>query len=118
MTFTPLFSTYGQGENRVTSSMLAVFERVGLALTETISARASGGFTLKTIVFINQYSTGKGAVLDGRIATDLTYLFEAKTVRNAVQDPDQLIGHLRILEEEPGKKTCLCLSLARSAPKP
>ncbi|MEU1899298.1 hypothetical protein ABZ512_13020 [Nocardiopsis dassonvillei] len=36
MPSTPLFSTYSQGENRITSSMLAVFEYVGLPLFETI----------------------------------------------------------------------------------
>ena len=46
MTSTPLFSTYRQGENHVTLSMLAVFERVGLSLTETILARALGEPTL------------------------------------------------------------------------
>jgi hypothetical protein len=30
----PLFSTYRQGENRVTSSLMAVFERVDLSIVE------------------------------------------------------------------------------------
>ncbi|HEY5477402.1 MAG TPA: hypothetical protein VIK11_11900 [Tepidiformaceae bacterium] len=38
----PLFSTYRQGENRVTSSMLAVFERIDLSLLEMILASAAG----------------------------------------------------------------------------
>lgn len=105
MPSTPLFSTYRQGENRVTSSMLAVFERVGLSVTETILARASGESTLETVVFTNQHSTGKGIVPDARIAADFTYLFEVKTTRNAIQDPEQLTGHLQFLDEESGKKT-------------
>ena len=32
----PLFSTYSQGENRVTSSILAVLERLSFALVEQI----------------------------------------------------------------------------------
>lgn len=32
----PLFSTYSQGENRVTGSLLAVFERISFALVEQI----------------------------------------------------------------------------------
>ncbi len=36
MSSTPLFSTYRQGEHRITLSMLPVFERVGLFLTEEI----------------------------------------------------------------------------------
>jgi hypothetical protein len=38
----PLFSAYRQGENRVTSSMLAVFERIDLSLFETLLAAAAG----------------------------------------------------------------------------
>ncbi|MEU5859267.1 hypothetical protein ABZ799_28480 [Nocardiopsis dassonvillei] len=105
MPSTPLFSTYSQGENRVTSSMLAVFERVGLSLTETILARASGESTLETVVFTNQHATGKGTIPDARIAADFTYLFEVKTVRNAIQDPKQLTGHLEHLNKNSGKRT-------------
>ncbi|NYH51418.1 hypothetical protein HNR06_001007 [Nocardiopsis arvandica] len=104
MPSTPLFSTYSQGENRVTSSMLAVFERVGLSLTETILAWASGESTLETVLFTNQYSTGQGTVPDARIAAEFTYLFEVKTARNAIKGSKQLTGHLKLLGEEPGKK--------------
>lgn len=34
----PLFSTYSQGENRITSSILTVLERVGLCGSQYISA--------------------------------------------------------------------------------
>lgn len=104
MPSTPLFSTYSQGENRVTSSMLAVFERVGLSLTETILAWASGESTLETVLFANQYSTGEGTVPDARIAADFTYLFEVKTARNAIKDLEQLTGHLEHLNEEPERR--------------
>ncbi len=104
MTSTPLFSTYSQGENRVTSSTLAVFERVGLSLTETILARASGESTLETVVFTNQPAANKGTVPDARIAADFTYLFEVKTARNAIQDLKQLTGHLKRLDEEWGRR--------------
>ncbi|MDT0330582.1 hypothetical protein, partial [Nocardiopsis lambiniae] len=49
---TPLFSTYRQGGNRVTSSMLAVFERIGLSLVEEILAKASDEATLETVCFL------------------------------------------------------------------
>ncbi|MFC9085475.1 hypothetical protein [Nocardiopsis dassonvillei] len=85
MSSTPLFSTYRQGETRATSSMLAVFERVGLSLTERILAKASGESTLETVSFTNQLSTSEGTVPDARIAADFTYLFEVKTVPNAIK---------------------------------
>jgi hypothetical protein len=56
----PLFSTYRQGENRVTSSMLAVFERIDLSLLETILAAAAGESSLQMVTFTNQ-PPGRGA---------------------------------------------------------
>ncbi|MGW8439205.1 hypothetical protein ACWGKS_29015 [Nocardiopsis sp. NPDC055879] len=102
MSSTPLFSTYRQGENRVTSSMLAVFERIGLSLVEEILAKASGEATLETVTFTNQPKAGKGSVPDARISAGFTYLFEVKTVRGTA-DTQQLRGHLANLEEGPGR---------------
>ncbi|GAA1119892.1 hypothetical protein NE857_26345 [Nocardiopsis exhalans] len=102
MSSTPLFSTYRQSENRVTSSMLAVFERIGLSLVEEILAKASGEATLETVTFTNQPKAGKGSVPDARISADFTYLLEVKTVRGTV-DARQLRGHVENLEEGPGR---------------
>jgi hypothetical protein len=38
MSLKPLFSTYRQGENRVTASLLAVLSRLGTDLTELVTA--------------------------------------------------------------------------------
>ena len=55
MTKSPLFSTYRQGENRVTSSMLAVFERIDLSLLETLLAGAAGeAGAIQMVSFVNQ----------------------------------------------------------------
>ncbi|WP_150244119.1 hypothetical protein [Nocardiopsis quinghaiensis] len=102
MSSTPLFSTYRQGENRVTSSMLAVFERIGLSLVEEILAKASGEATLETVTFTNQPKAGKGSVPDARISADFTYLFEVKTVRGTV-GAKQLRCHLANLKEGAGR---------------
>src|SRR5438105_3126063 len=89
----PLFSTYRQGENRVTSSILAVFERIDLSLLQTILAAASGESSLQMIMFTNQPS-GKGhSVPDARISARFAYWFEVKTARGAV-DGKQLSEHL------------------------
>ena len=93
---TPLFSTYRQGENRITSSILAVFERVGLSLTEEILSRASSESTLETVAFTNQPATGTNLVPDARISADFTYLFEVKTARGTV-DEKRLRTHLKVL---------------------
>jgi hypothetical protein len=47
----PLFSTHRQGQNRVTSSMLAIFERIDLSLLETILAAAAGESSLQMVSF-------------------------------------------------------------------
>ena len=94
MTKSPLFSTYRQGENRVTSSMLAVFERIDLSLLETLLAGAAGeAGAIQMVSFVNQ-PVGMGAsVPDARISASFAYWFEVKTVRNSLRS-DQLVEHL------------------------
>ena len=92
----PLFSTYRQGENRVTSSMLAVFERIDLTLLETVLAAAAGESSLQMVSFTNQ-PPGKGhSVPDGRISARFAYWFEVKTTRKALGGV-QLQEHLASL---------------------
>jgi len=95
----PLFSTYRQGENRVTSSMLAVFERIDLSLLETILAAAAGESSLQMVTFTNQ-PAGKGhSTPDARISARFAYWFEVKTARDALDAP-QLTEHLSNLTDE------------------
>jgi hypothetical protein len=68
VTANPLFSTYRQGENRVTSSMLAVFERVGLGILEQLLTAATGEAALTTITFTNQPPGSGASVPDARIS--------------------------------------------------
>jgi hypothetical protein len=93
----PLFSTYRQGENRVTSSMLAVFERIDLSVLEALLTAAAGEASLQTVSFVNQ-PVGKGAsVPDARISAHFAYWFEVKTAPNALA-VSQLEEHLKSLE--------------------
>lgn len=80
----PLFSTYRQGENRVTSSMLAVFERIDLSLLETILAAAAGESSLQMVTFTNQPSGRGRSVPDGVISARFAFWFEVKTARRAL----------------------------------
>jgi hypothetical protein len=90
----PLFSTYRQGENRVTSSMLAVFERIDLSLLETILAAAAGESSCRWCRSPTSHPPSKGrSVADARISANFAYWFEVKTTRNAL-DPHQLAEHL------------------------
>jgi hypothetical protein len=86
----PLFSPYRAGENRVTSSTMAVFERIDLALVRELLAEATGaalerqGVTFKSreaVTFENQV-VSDDSVPDARIAARFTWWFETKTTRN------------------------------------
>jgi hypothetical protein len=91
-----LFSTYSQPENRVTASMVAVFERIGLDTLEQLLVRASGESSLAFVSFSNQV-TGPASVPDAAISSSFRYLVEVKVVRNTLR-PDQLHGHLSVLD--------------------
>ncbi len=92
----PIFSTYRQGENRVTSSMLAVFERVDLSLVERLLGAAAGESSFEMIHFTNQV-VGQGSVPDAEIRASFQYLFEVKTARDAVRSR-QLRKHLQTFD--------------------
>jgi hypothetical protein len=95
----PLFSTYRQGENRVTSSMLAVFERIDLTLLESLLAAAAGEASLAMVTFANQPAGRGHSVPDARISAHFSYWFEVKTTRNALA-AHQLSEHLANLKTE------------------
>ncbi|MBK9740988.1 MAG: hypothetical protein IPO93_16145 [Actinobacteria bacterium] len=96
MPLNPLFSTYRAGENRVTSSLIAVFERIDIHLVERIVAAALAETTVTMLTFTNQVTKdGHGAhtVPDAAISANFRWLFEVKTVRGALTKK-QLAGHL------------------------
>jgi hypothetical protein len=80
----PLFSTYRGGENRITSSTIAVFERVDLPLVRELLQSATGmGDELSGVSFENQVFGDGLSVPDARISARFTWWFETKTVPNA-----------------------------------
>jgi hypothetical protein len=89
----PLFSTYRTGENRVTASMLAVFERIDASILERVLAGASGESSLTFVSFANQIGAVPGSVPDAAISASFHYLFEVKTELDALRRK-QLEGHL------------------------
>lgn len=90
----PLFSTYRQGENRVTSSTLAVFERIDLALVRDLLRAATGsGGELEAMTFQTfAPEIGIKAIPDGKISARFTWWLETKTNRGEYARP----GHPRI----------------------
>lgn len=97
MSRNPLFSTYRGGENRVTSSMLAVFERIDIAIVETLLTAVSGEASLPFVSFVNQVPGPAQSVPDAEISSNFRYLFEVKTTTNALTER-QLIEHLKHLD--------------------
>lgn len=105
MSKNPLFSTYRGGENRVTSSTLAVLERIDLSLVRELLQNASGmGDELRGVQFENQVS-GEGSVPDARISARFSWWFETKTVRHGYDaeghDRHQVRAHATRLVGDP-----------------
>ena len=94
----PLFSTYTQGENRVTSTMLAVFEHINNALLEDVLETILDESDFSLVTFENQV-TGVESVPDAAIRSSTEVWFETKTTRDKV-NRDQLERHLEALEED------------------
>jgi hypothetical protein len=94
----PLFSTYTQGENRVTSTVIAVLEHVNNQLAEDILEALTDESDLSLVSFDNQV-TGVDSVPDAAIKSSTSLWFETKTSRDAV-DKEQLENHLHALNQE------------------
>jgi len=99
----PLLSTYRTGENRVTSSTMAVFERIDLALVQELLRAVTGmGSELVAVSFENQVALA-GSVPDARISARFSWWFETKTEIGAYahegHSRDQLRKHSTVLRD-------------------
>lgn len=101
MANSPLFSTYRGGENRVTSSMIAVFQRLELSLLERLLGAVAQESALQLVAFVNQPAGVGASVPDARMSAQFDYWFETKTVPNALGQK-QLSEHYKNLT--PGAK--------------
>lgn len=115
----PLFSTYRTGENRVTASTMAVFERIDLTIVEELLAGATeSGDELNTVAFKNQVM-GHGSVPDACIRADFCWYFETKTDRGVYdhegKERDQLRHHAAVLNDH---ETALLFVVTPDAAKP
>ena len=101
MANSPLFSTYRGGENRVTSSIVAVFQRLELSLLERLLGAVAQESALQLVAFVNQPAGVGASVPDARMSAQFDYWFETKTVPNALAQK-QLSEHYKNLT--PGAK--------------
>jgi hypothetical protein len=97
----PLFSRYSQGENRVTASILAVFERISFALVERILQILCEEPNVPLLEIRNQIRLqGADGVPDGAIQASFAYWIETKVFPDKV-DSAQLKRHLDSLLQQP-----------------
>jgi len=93
---TTLFPIYKQRENRITASIVAVFERIETDVVVKLLKEASGE-DASYITFVNQVGEVPGSVPDARIQAKFRYLFEVKVDRDALR-VDQLDAHVAALD--------------------
>ena len=86
---TPLFSTYSQGENRVTATFLAVLQRLSLPNMNRILGALLSEEDFSMVTFANQ-PQGKGSVPDARIDVGHGLWIETKIASDAVN-----VGQIR-----------------------
>lgn len=114
-----IFSSYSQGENRVTSSILAVLRLLSMPAFDYLVCRLVDEENSLHIVR-NQPSGGGTGIPDGEISANYNILIETKTVaaNNLGQDDiDQLKRHLKRLKvAENGTQALLYLTPHDSAP--
>ncbi|BBC25118.1 hypothetical protein [Pseudanabaena sp. ABRG5-3] len=114
-----IFSQYKQGENRVTASILAVFEKISFRLVEKILQILFEDTNQSVLTFKNQVKH-KDSVPDARIHASFTYLLETKVVPilNNSAAQEQLRNHIKVLEGESTKhKRLLVLTPDREFPE-
>lgn len=80
---TPLFSTYSQGENRVTATFLAVLERLSVANMNRIFEGLLGDEEFGLVTFANQ-PRGVDSIPDAKIETGHSVWIETKIERDKV----------------------------------
>ena len=106
----PLLSTYRTGENRVTSSTMAVFERIDLALVEELLRAVTGmGSELQAVTFENQVVLGD-ATPDAQISARFSWWFETKTVTGAYAHEGAAVTSSAITARSSTTRTRCCSS--------
>lgn len=87
-----IFSTYRQGENRVTSTIIQVLKNLPINLVERFLVMLTEDDRKSFFVFKNQVKVGAtGTVPDAEISASFRILIETKNEVNAVRT-EQLTG--------------------------
>lgn len=92
-----IFSTYTQGENRVTSSIIQVLKNLPINVVEHFLRMFSESDVKEFFHFTNQVK-GVGSKPDAGISANFNLLFETKMVPNSIQNK-QLSEHLKLVKD-------------------
>lgn len=109
-----IFSRYSQGENRVTSSILAVFRTLSLPAFDYL-ASGLAGIDTGLINISDQPGQGGQGVPDGEISANFKILIETKMPGNDA-NIEQLKQHLSRLEDYTGTGVLVYLSADQTMP--
>ncbi len=105
----PIFATYRQGENRVTGSMLAVFERLEVGLLQRILGGMLEESTIEIVEYRLQPGESDASVPDARMRASFEWLFEVKTTQGMVREK-QLRAHLSCFRSDADDQRLLVLT--------
>ena len=94
---TSIFSTYKQGENRVTSTIIEVLRNLPINVVERFLGMFIDDNQKDFFQFQNQIK-GAGSIPDAEISSDFKIVFETKTARGSINET-QLGKHLELLDE-------------------
>jgi hypothetical protein len=95
---TSLFSTYRQGENRVTATLLAVLERLSLSNIDKFLQGVLSDSATRLVAFENQ-PPGDVSRPDAVIRAFRSLWIETKTTAGSLRE-DQLTHHLKVVKEQ------------------
>lgn len=112
-----IFSTYSTGENRVTSSIMAVLKSLSISRIERLLGALLEQSEFELVRFQNQPAKGAASVPDAEILGSCRILIETKIIRNSVR-AKQLEGHLQQLNNSnETTKLLLVITPDQSQPK-
>lgn len=110
-----IFSTYSTGENRVTSSILAVLKYLSLQRTERLLGAIMEQSEFELVHFQNQPARGGEGIPDAIISSSSRILIETKIRRDAVK-MEQLKRHVKRLDAREAMQFLLLLTPDESRP--
>ncbi len=110
-----IFSTYSQGENRVTATLIEVLRNLPVNVVERFLSFFDESQSTNFFTFENQVTSKTSrTVPDAVISSNFNLIFETKVVREAINEA-QLKGHIELAKINNGKLIYLTPDTERPA---